>query len=57
MMLDEWQQRLAEITGTDTVAKRPGSGAAGGLGYGLCAFVPGTRMAGGVRSGGRGAGV
>lgn len=46
-MLDQWQRRLADITGTDLVAKRPGSGAAGGLGYGLCAFLPGTRMAGG----------
>lgn len=46
-MLDGWQRRLAEITGTDIVAKHPGSGAAGGLGYGLCAFLPGTRMAGG----------
>ncbi len=47
VMLDGWLRRLADITGTVIVAQRPGSGAAGGLGFGLSAFVNGTRMAGG----------
>jgi glycerate 2-kinase len=43
--LDDALQRFARITGTNEVAQRPGSGAAGGLGYGLSALIPGTRMA------------
>lgn len=46
-LLDTWLRRLADITGTVLVAQRPGSGAAGGLGFGLSAFIKGTRMAGG----------
>jgi glycerate kinase len=41
-MLDQWLRWFAEITGTVDLANAKGSGAAGGLGYGLCAMIPGT---------------
>ena len=44
-MLDEWLHRFADLTGTLELAGCPGSGAAGGLGYGLCAMIPHARMA------------
>lgn len=46
-MLDQWLGAFARTTQTTDLANRPGSGAAGGLGYGLCALIPHTRMAGG----------
>lgn len=46
-LLDQSLRRLAEVTSTTAIANRPGSGAAGGLGFGLSAFLHRTRMAGG----------
>ena len=43
--LDEDLKAFARRTGKDDLAQRPGSGAAGGLGFGLCAFLSNARMA------------
>lgn len=45
--LDQWLHALVCRTHTDAVANMKGAGAAGGLGYGFCAFVPGARMTNG----------
>ena len=42
--LDDDLRQLAQRTGTQSLAEKPGSGAAGGLGFGLCAFLPNARM-------------
>ena len=44
-VLDGYLREFARGMGKDELAQRPGSGAAGGLGFGLCGFLPNTRMA------------
>lgn len=43
--LDQWLRQLAILTGASELAQRAGSGAAGGLGFGLCAMLSNARMA------------
>lgn len=42
--MDRALVRLAMLTGTEEAAGTPGAGASGGLGYGLIAFLPQTRL-------------
>lgn len=44
-LLDRALHHLARVHGNEDLARSPGSGAAGGLGFGLSAFMPGVKMA------------